>query len=118
MSELFIPRDPVDVLIERFKSGSHDLALQLMDEDIIISVGNMSGPNDIEALGIGYEKLPSEASLDASARQWIAGQLSRLRGRTYTRQPLLRSRWLNEAAKNLRSASSRMTYPALRKRGR
>jgi len=61
-----IPEDPVQV----WKTRLHSLALTLMDEDPIISVGMRTQPNEIEALGICYEWLPGEAAIRRRVAQY------------------------------------------------
>lgn len=71
-----IPTDP----IEAMKSRLHRLALTLMDEEVIISVG-MNKPNEIVTTPIYFEKLESEPS----PRRRVAQQYRRSRERIQQR---------------------------------
>ena len=84
-----IPEDPLDIGARFIKRAAHRIALHLMDETRIMSARMSDQPNEIESLGISYEKLPSDMQRDASARRWVARQLSLLRKSTYKRYPFL-----------------------------
>lgn len=69
-----IPEDPVQVWINRV----HTFALTLMDENLIISGGMRTHPNEIMAIGILYEDHENQAAIDRSWKKYVARQLSQV----------------------------------------
>lgn len=74
-----IPTDPVQDIIDKTVHLGKKIALQMMDENVIILPRDVNNPNEIVALGISYETLESDP---INSPPWIAKQLSRCVQRT------------------------------------
>jgi hypothetical protein len=68
-----IPNDPVQDLINKATFWGKKIGLSLINEDVIILPRDKDNPNEIVAIGIGYEHLESDPT---NSPRWIAQQLS------------------------------------------
>lgn len=74
-----IPSDPIDDLLYYLRGFASRIALQFMDQQVIVSGGNMSDPNDIVTTRLYYEKLETEPT----PRRRVAQQKRRAEERSH-----------------------------------
>lgn len=62
--------DPIELWISRFKRCARIIALTLMDEDPIISVGMKYPPNKIVTIPLYFERLEAETAIRRRVTQY------------------------------------------------